>query len=189
MIKFKICGIKFKISFLFIFFISWLLIYGNDKIAYIYLISLIFHEIMHILTLTIFYVKPKVIYFSIYGLSIKKEKELPLFKEFIVLVSGCFGNLVIFTLALFFNLHILALVNLCIFVFNMIPLEKLDGGQILQLVCYKFLKYETSIKLIKITSTFSQIFILTLLIFMFKYFKNILTLISLIIFIISSYID
>ena len=149
MIKFKIFGINIKISFLFLCLICWFFINTNYKIALIYFFSLILHEIFHILAFIICSVKIELISFKVFGINIIKKQQVQFKKEFFILIFGCFGNLLLILIFSILKLKLVVFVNLLILVFNMLPFEKLDGGEILKLVLERFLNFRVSFKICK----------------------------------------
>ena len=138
MIKFKIFGVNFSISFLYICLISTFLLYDKSGIVMWGIFSSFFHESFHVIFLYIFSAKPKSICFELSGIKLIKSSELNFLQDIIVLISGCLGNLILFFICCRFNIQIGAVVNLCLFVFNLLPSITLDGGQILFRIFEKF---------------------------------------------------
>ena len=172
MIIFNFLNVKFKVSFLFLFLISWFFLYDVNNIALICFISSFFHELSHILVLNIFSASIETISFSITGISIKKDKDLPFLKEFFVLIAGCLGNLALILFSLHFKLKIVLFVNVLILIFNLLPIEKLDGGQILKLFLERFLNFNLSYKIFNfISNLFSLILTVTMVVLIY-YFKE-----------------
>ncbi len=172
MIIFNLFKIKFKVSFFFIFLISWFLLYDVNNVALICLISSLFHEFSHILILNLFSSKIEVISFNVTGISIKKKDELSFLKEFFVLIFGCLGNLFLILFSLHFKLKILLAVNILIFIFNLLPIEKLDGGQILRLFLEKFLNFNLCSKICNFVSNFFSLILTLMMIVLIYYFKE-----------------
>ncbi len=150
MIIFKVFGIEFKVSFLFLCLISWSLLYDKNKILLIYLCSYFFHEISHILLVYLFSGRVKTITFTSFGISIKKTTELSIVREILILSAGCLGNLLLILIFLCLDLQLIVLINLFIIIFNLIPLENFDGGQILKLLFDDFLKTRNLYKIFRI---------------------------------------
>lgn len=185
MLKFEIFGVKFKISFLFVCFIAWMLLNNQYNITQIYISSALLHECLHILTLTAFSSSLKEIKLELCGVTIKTYKKLPNLEELIVLASGCFGNFALFLLFTTLKLKTAAAVNLIIFVFNILPHEKLDGGQILSKILSLFVSSYVSFKIIRVTTTLTTIAIVSTAIFATIYFKNFAFLLGFIFFTLS----
>lgn len=172
MIKFKIFDINFSISFLFLCLVSWFLVYDKHNIALICLFSSLAHELSHILFLILFSVKIKKISFKVFGISIKKNKELPFLKEFLVLISGCFSNLIFVIIFSVTKNMYAVLVNIIILFFNFMPISILDGGQILKLCLDRIIGYEKSFKICFNISTVFSSFLSIFALFLVFYFNS-----------------
>ena len=189
MIIFEFFGIKFKISFLFLSLISWMLLFDKDNIFLIYLFSTIVHEISHVLFLKFFDVKIREISFSVFGFMIKKEKEIEFLKEILILTSGCMANFVLILIFLFLKKDIVVMVNILILAFNMLPFEKLDGGEILKIFLERFLNFQMSLLIYKAIFKIA-VFILTFVgLFLILKFKNINLIVIFILFLMSYLIE
>lgn len=172
MIKFRILGVNFSVSFLYICLISVFLIYDNSGIVIWSIFSSLFHESFHIIFLYIFSAKPKCICFELSGIKLIKSKELNFLQDIIVLISGCFGNMVLFFICCKFNMQVGAVVNLCLFVFNLLPSITLDGGQILFRIFEHFFNFHVCVKICFIISTCISIFLMIVGIIIIIYFQN-----------------
>ena len=166
MINFKFLGVKFQISFLALWFLVWFLVHDFDNIFLIFIISSILHELFHIFSILFFSAKVERISLKLFGISIKKNKELPFFKEIIIILSGCFCNILIFIIFIMTKFKKIAIINLIIFIYNVIFYDNLDGGQAIRLILNRKLKpkdYEKTEKVIqiffKVTSTAIVIFL------------------------------
>ena len=172
MIIFNFLNVKFKISFLFLFLISWFFLYDVGNVAFICFISSLFHELSHILVLNILSAKIETVSFNVTGISIKKDEDLTFLKEFFVLISGCLGNLVLILFSLHFKLKIVLFVNVLILIFNLLPIEKLDGGQILKLFLEEFLNFNLSYKIFNFISNLFSLILTLVMIVLIYYFKE-----------------
>lgn len=173
MIKFKIFGVSFSISFLFLCLVSWFLVFDINNIALICLVSSLAHELSHILFLTLFSVKIDGVSFKVFGLSIRKNKQLTFLKEFLVLISGCFLNLIFVLFFLKLNNMYVVLVNIIILIFNLMPISVFDGGQILKLFLERFLGYEKSFKICLNISIVFSCFLLVFVLFVVFYVNDV----------------
>ena len=172
MIKFKVFGIQFKVSFLFLCLICWFFLNSKQTVALIYFFSSLFHEIFHILAFLICSVKIDLISFTVFGISIFKKQQIQFKKEFLILIFGCLGNLTLVLIFLILNLKLVVFVNLFILIFNILPFEKFDGGAIFKLILERFLNFKTAFKICKVASN-----AVGLILFLFSaltvfYFKN-----------------
>lgn len=171
MINFKIFGVKVEISFLLICFLNLVLFsYGGSVLAWS-LFSIMFHEFCHIISLFFFGNRPKKLKFYTSGIVLTSQRELVNFEKIVVLTAGCFGNLLLFLLFYLIEFKFAMVINFCLFIFNLLPHEKFDGGQILEFFLQK-IDFNISFKIVKIISNLVSIFLIFLgLIFLFK-FKN-----------------
>ena len=160
MIKFKFCGIIFEISFLLICFLTLILIYYGERVFLCSAIAMIFHEFCHLILLLLFKDKPRKIRVLLSGFAIFTGRELSNWQNFFVLSAGVLGNLFLFFM--FFSFKFFALINLVLVILNILPHEKFDGGQLLELVLQCKFDVNLSIKILKICS-FCVSFLLFLL--------------------------
>lgn len=172
MIKFKIFGIQFKISFLFLCLISWFFLNSKYIIALIYFFSFLVHEVFHILAFLACSVKIDSISFTVFGINIFKKQQLEFKKEFLILISGCLGNLTLILIFLILNLKIVVFVNFFILILNILPFEKFDGGEIFRLILERFLNFKVSFKICKIVSNLIGFFLILFSFLALFYFKN-----------------
>lgn len=172
MIRLKIFGIKIEISFLYLSLIAVLSIYDRTGIVIWGIFSSFFHEICHLITLYIFRIKPTHMIYGLSGIKIVKENICSPVKEIIVLISGCLGNLLLFLICIRFGLLTGATINLCLFVFNLLPSMVLDGGQILYTIFECFFGCYKSFVICKVISIVVSFILLITGVVMLLYFKN-----------------
>lgn len=151
MINFKIFGVKIEISFLLICFLNLVLISYGEFVLFWCVFSALFHEFCHVVCLLFFGVKPSGLQFQVNGVVLKSKMELADFKKAIVLVAGCAGNFVLLLFFCLIKFNFAMVVNLFLLVFNMLPHEKLDGGQLLSIALKKF-DAVTSLKICSLVS-------------------------------------
>ena len=114
-----------------------------DKLnIFLYLIvSSVLHETGHIAACLIFKNKPK-IKVSLFGIKLydyPTEKN----KKLVVLLSGPIVNIILILISYFcflnkefsLNIYVFMCVNAVILIFNSLPIQFLDGGQILTIFC------------------------------------------------------
>lgn len=99
-----------------------------------FLLSSALHEIGHILCLVALEVPIEEIRISCNG-AVIRTRSLPYVSEFFAAASGPAANLLLFS---FFHrsFPLFALINLCLFTYNSLPLYPLDGGRILRAVLH-----------------------------------------------------
>ena len=123
--------------FLFLVMVYTGLFFDNMHIFRFALIASVIHEVGHILAYRYVMKKWPRIDISVFGFRMRNNVTQPDFLLF-VLISGPLVNLFTVILAIFFSwihlsfdLVLFGIVNLIIFIFNILPVYYLDGGQIL----------------------------------------------------------
>lgn len=124
-----------SIKFSFLATVALLTLSETSASVFMSLMSCFLHETGHLLAMFLFGVKVKKI--VLYGAGIKiirgyslKEKK----KEFIILISGCLMNIIMFLLFFFLkgdSFKTFAVINLVTAIFNILSIKSLDGGAIL----------------------------------------------------------
>lgn len=128
--SFKLFGIKFRVSFLFTAVLA--LMTATDKTGelYLFFLAAFIHEAAHLLLMCLLSSKPKEILLIPGGINIVQDGYLSNLKNILILIAGPIANLFCFFL---FN-DTFALINLLLFIYNILPLGGLDGGRILRTV-------------------------------------------------------
>ncbi len=141
--SFTINGCRVTVSFFFAVFVSVLLLNDKSGIALAGFLAAALHELGHLGVMAILHVKPLKIRFSPFGIDIVKSccTGHSYWHDTAISFAGPGINLfTAFILAVFSipaNLFIVA--NLAMGVFNLLPIEPLDGGQALYcLLCVRF---------------------------------------------------
>lgn len=99
----------------------------------------VIHELGHIVCLYILGEKPRLIELSFYGVKLEKNNDCLSFTENVaVYLSGPAANFIL-SCVLFFmgktnGIKTAAVISLCVGIFNMLPCQPLDGGNLLELV-------------------------------------------------------
>lgn len=158
--KFQIKKIRFSVSFPAVAFFALALVYDHGGNLLWCLISSVLHELGHILAMHIFKVKIKCVSVNLGDIKIVSDcSRLSMREDIIVSLSGVGLNLILCVvfglLKLLLNSDVflqLLRVNLCIGVFNALPVRYLDGGQILSIILSKQCSYETTERILNITS-------------------------------------
>ncbi len=139
-------------------FIFFALLFDRLNIFFYVLISSILHEAGHIVACVLFKIKP-VIKLSLFGIKLctypaQRSKKL------CVVLAGPFINLISAIISYSFlmekyslQMYVFFAVNTIILCFNMLPINFLDGGQVLNIVC-------DNIKVRKMADILSFLFIL-----------------------------
>lgn len=131
MIQFRICGIKITAEFSFFVFTAMIFLCTENSLISDYLASAFIHECAHGIALCLSGGSLCGILFTACGIRLipKKEHILSYGKELFVLFAGPLSNLLLF-LVFHASEHTsqLALINLGIALFNLLPYSLLDGG-------------------------------------------------------------
>lgn len=137
---FKVFGIKIKISFLFVALITTFIVIDSSKYMLLGLSSALIHEMGHIMAMILVGSKPSKVEFNLFDIDIKdNNRNNRDYRNNIFILLG--GSITNFLIALFLwilyyvfkdqSIFMLISENLILGFFNILPIESLDGGQIL----------------------------------------------------------
>lgn len=129
----------------------------------------VIHELGHIVCLYILGEKPRLIELSFYGVKLEKNNDCLSFSENIALyLSGPAANFilssVLFLVGKTHGIKTAAVISVCVGIFNMLPCQPLDGGNLLELIISGFTDEE---KCRKICFFVSVAIVLPMLVFGF----------------------
>lgn len=109
------------------------------KIYIYFFISILIHEIAHIMVAKIFKIKLKNLRVSIFGASLEIEKKIrnKKIKKILMYLAGPISNLILAILIQYANINEeekikIIYTNLSLCIFNLLPIMPLDGGNILK---------------------------------------------------------
>ena len=109
------------------------------KIYIYFFISILIHEISHIIVAKIFKIKLKNLRVSIFvaSLEIEKTKKNRNIKKILTYISGPISNLIVAILIKYININEkekinIIYTNLSLCIFNLLPIIPLDGGNVLR---------------------------------------------------------
>ncbi len=123
-------NIKVNISYSVFLFFALSLWAGEAKTYFLFFVSAILHEYIHMITAMLF--KIEVFSINIFPWGLKLTTGILCgAKGKTVLMAGPFGSLLIALLCYFTNNFPLCQVNIALFLFNLIPALPLDGGRLL----------------------------------------------------------
>ena len=161
----KIAKIKIHYSLIFLFILS--LFTGSFFKIFSIIICIFIHEFSHYIYLKLFKVKVKHLELSIIGGILETEEvNLSLFKKLIINLSGICSNIFIIIIISCFkitSLNYLISYNLCIIIFNLIPIIPLDGFRILNDLLSNIYDDDYTFLLIKRIDLFCLIMMLIIL--------------------------
>ena len=141
--QFKIKDIKVRISFTFFALVLLLVIFRKNDFLYLTCFFAVFHEMGHLFALRNFGVIITDFEISFLGANIKTEnfKKIKPAEEIKILFAGPFVNLLILNVFILLNCFYekelftkICLINLCLFIFNMLPFYNFDGGKIIEIL-------------------------------------------------------
>ncbi len=159
--KFKIKGIDFEITFLFVALITFIITMNVPTNVVITIVSSLFHETGHLLTMSAVGNKPQAVRFEITGMNIKRQQSIKIStkNELLIAIGGPLANAVAFVVCCFaicfYKSEILltvACVNLILMTFNLLPVKRLDGGMALYFLLSQRFDSGICAKILKITS-------------------------------------
>lgn len=146
-----VCKVKIQIDSSFVAFVCAYYFFNPMKTFWPFLFSAALHEGGHLLAMFLCDVKVHTLRLRASGAVISAD-AMPYWKELLVAAAGPFVNLLLL-LASTRNNALMAVVNLCLFVYNLLPIYPLDGGRILHALMYMLLPpnaAETMIKTVQI---------------------------------------
>lgn len=133
--NFRVKGIKVEISFWFIAVIALMIIVFPSSKGFFCFFFCVLHEIGHLTAMSVFRKKPLSISLGYFGIKIVTGgRYLSCFAEIIIAFAGPLINLIIFAFLLRMKQKELADISLSLAVFNLLPVQILDGGRILTLI-------------------------------------------------------
>lgn len=158
---FTVKNCKVEITFLFLATLTFSFLIDRFGIAGVGFLATIIHESGHLLLMYLLKFPPSEIKLKPFGIDIveRSEKKIGYGKDALISIAGPFMNLLFFLLSgwLAINsgslyLFYLSASNLVLAIFNLLPIETLDGGQaIYSLLCLKF-QEKTVERIIRILS-------------------------------------
>lgn len=166
-LKFKHFVLIFDFSFFAI--VSLMLLFNNNEYVIMCVLACIWHEIGHLIVMTLNNVKVNKICLYGGGIRISPDKMFdftPSSVRFKVFLAGSTMNFVAF---LFLKnsqsdmLYSFAIINAIIGAFNMLPLQFLDGGKIIVQIIRNLCNYQHAVKLERYLKWINAIMILAVI--------------------------
>lgn len=139
----KIFGIRIEISYLFA--CAVVLFIANDRTGILIpmTLSILLHEIIHILFLNLFGCRVDRISFTIGKLGVEYSGNISKIKMIVSVLSGPLVNLLLAFVGLVVKSDVWFCVNIILAFYNLLPASGLDGGTILESILGCFLKGKT----------------------------------------------
>ena len=151
--QFKIKNTKITISFTFFALIILLIVFNKNEFLYLTCFFAIIHELAHLVALNKSGIVINEFKISLFGANIKTEnyKKTSTKNEIIILLAGVTANLLFAVLFCVINYFIkseiakkIFLINLSLFIFNLLPFNNFDGGKIIELLLKTKLNEKTA---------------------------------------------
>ena len=173
---------KFKINLSILFFLAFFYITHNLKLYIIFLIFAFLHECSHIFVGFLLGFKVSKVELMPFGFFCNLEADIEDYntkilnsnkaelKRIFVILAGPFMNIIL--ALLFQGSNILVYINLVIFLFNLIPIMPLDGGQFIKSFLKLLVGFKKANYYIHNISTYTIIFLTFLTSLFVLYFHN-----------------
>lgn len=161
---FKIGNCRICISPLFATMICIILLVDRTGIMLFGLISVAIHETGHLIFMFLTKKFPEKVVFQLGGIMISSKRPVNYNGEFLIALGGCLFNLISFLISAFIYLYnrnemlfIFSAANFGLMIFNLMPINSLDG---MDLIRFTLLKKVSPEKAEKICKSVSFVFLL-----------------------------
>ncbi len=146
--------ISVEISPLFFALMAWLLLYDEKGLAAGCLAASLIHECGHLSMMFWRKSPPDAIRVGLFGMRVERQdtSTLSFWDDLLIAAGGPLVNLLCFLVFWILGAETAAAIHLVIAGLNLLPVEPLDGGQILQNLLYQRLEREIADRVLLITS-------------------------------------
>ena len=149
----------FKADWFSVFWIIFILYYKRSAIIPI-LFAIVLHELGHLLASLLLGIKINRIYISIFGARLEIANSIPYYKELLMALAGpllgIVGYLLTIKSAMYHpSLMAFSITSLALSIFNLFPLDTLDGGRVIRCVFCSLFSLDTAEKTMQILSFFT----------------------------------
>ena len=158
-----------KIHFYLFVFMSYMFFIGKIEMFMIFYISILLHEIAHIVVALLLKVHVIELNLMPVGISAIYSDKISAKKEVIISMAGPIMSLI---LAIYSKDSFISSVNIIIMILNLIPIYPLDGGRIQKNYFIHKYRYKKGIKISQMVSDLFLIILFVLSIILIIYFKN-----------------
>lgn len=149
MLQFKVGKTEVTISFWFVAMLTLLLLIDRGGYGIVTIVTVLLHELSHILMFFIVGQIPKKVAFEPTGIKITKPvSQMDYCDEFLVQMAGIATNFTVFIMMLPWvmrnggdvnTFNVFCFMNLAVGIFNALPIKMLDGGKIVMLTLQRFM--------------------------------------------------
>ena len=162
---FNVLGVKVEITFWFVAFITFIISLNAPSNVLATVFSSLLHEMGHLLVMTSVGNKPQKVRFEITGMNIIRQPNLKIStkNEVLIALGGPFINFICFLISVIIlcivnneNILTFGCINLILMLFNLLPINRLDGGMALY---YMLIQKYDDVVCSKILRATSMIFI------------------------------
>ena len=168
MLKFKLFNINFNVNYLFLSMIVIYLAIDETGLFLPLSIGVIVHELSHVFFLVIFDCKVNSINLSIGAITVNHSSGIDKYKNMIAVLAGPISNLLLSLLFYRINFMTHFYVNIILFIYNLLPINGLDGGELIKLLFNGVLSAEKINNLLNINTVVITIMFCVMYIFVFK---------------------
>ena len=158
-----------KIHFYLFVFMSYMFFIGKIEMFMIFYISILLHEIAHIVVALLLKVNVIELNLMPVGISAIYSDKISAKKEVIISMAGPIMSLI---LAIYSKDSFISSVNIIIMILNLIPIYPLDGSRIQKNYFIHKYRYKKGIKISQMVSDLFLIILFVLSIILIIYFKN-----------------
>ncbi len=153
---------RIKVHKSFLFFIVMAIALGILEQFFILIFLVTLHEMTHVLVARLYGIKTEQIILTPLGeiAFLESMEDLSLFKRAVIVLSGPFTNIVIAYVSMLLGYHRIAVINYMLALFNLLPVNPLDGSRLVQILLSKNMGVLTINRLlIKVSRFFSVVLI------------------------------
>ena len=152
MLNVMVRGVRIQISLLFPAAVVWLCARDQSGAAALCLHASLWHETGHLLALCLFRVRPQSLFFGLFGMRLSVPSTLANRQQRLLALAGPGFNLLAATMLLPIGATFAATLHLTLAIFNLLPVQPLDGGQALYYALLPRFGEQVAARVLAITS-------------------------------------
>lgn len=178
--EFTVKGVKIRFSFLFFFFFTLMFLLDQSGFVLMGFLAALIHEMGHIIAFVLVGDLPNEIAFEISGIKMVRAQKIVSYQKevFQLLMGSVFNFILFFTFSFCLNsvnqLSIFAVSHLILGIFNLLPIQALDGGKLLTILLSRIFDLHTADRLASFMSwiTLSFLFLFSFFFLLFQRMEN-----------------